>query len=52
MTHLLNAFADASAMEVIALKAVMVMPALLLQKPHKRSKAKEHASHLERQINL
>ena len=52
LTRLLIAFAEASALEAIALKAVFVMPALLLQKPHKRSKAKEHSSHLDRRLNL
>ena len=52
LTRLLNAFAEVSALEVIALKAAFVMPALLLQKPHKRSKAKEHSSHLERRLGL
>ena len=52
MSRLLNAFGDASALEVVALKAAMVMPALLLQKPHRRSKAKEHSSHLNRRLAL
>ena len=52
LTRLLNAFAEVSALEVIALKAAFVMPALLLQKPHKRFKAKEHSSHLERRLGL
>ena len=30
----------------------MTMPALLLQKPSQRSKAKEHATHLERHLKL
>ncbi len=30
----------------------MFMPALLLQKPHHRSKAKEHAKHLNRRLQL
>ena len=34
------------------MKAAMVMPALLLQKPHPRSKAKEHVLHLERRLLL
>ena len=34
------------------MKAAMVMPALLLQKPHPRSKAKEHVLHLERRLKL
>ena len=37
-------------MESIALSAAMVMPALLLQKPHERSKPKEHLKCLERRL--
>ena len=47
-----RAFADSSALESVAMKAVMVMPALLLQKPHPRSKARDHVSHLERRLQL
>ena len=36
----------------IALKAIHVMPALLLQKPSKTSKAKDHLRALERRIRL
>ena len=34
----------------MALQATMVMPALLLQKPHPKSKAKEHSVHLNRRL--
>ena len=34
------------------MKAAMVMPALLLQKPHPRSKAKDHVIYLERRLQL
>ena len=47
-----HAFGDGSAMECVALKAAMVLPALLLQKPHAKSKAKEHSAHLERRLKL
>ena len=47
-----RAFADSSALESVAMKAVMVMPALLLQKPHPRSKSRDHVSHLERRLQL
>ena len=33
---------DRSALESVAMKAAMVIPALLLQKPHPRSIAKDH----------
>ena len=43
-----QAYADASALESMALLAAMVMPALLLQKSHAKSKAKEHTLLLDR----
>jgi hypothetical protein len=39
-----------SCREEIALMAAMTMPALLLQKPHPKSKAKEHVRCLERRL--
>ena len=45
-----HAFASASALESIALKAATVFPILLLQKPRRASKAKEHAACLERRL--
>ena len=45
-----RAYADGSALESVAMKAAMVMPALLLQKPHPRSKANDHTLHLERRL--
>ena len=50
LTRMLRAYADSSALESVAMKAAMVMPALLLQKPHPRSKAKDHTLHLERRL--
>ena len=47
-----NAYAEGSALECVAMKAAMTMPALLLQKPSFRSKAREHALHLERRLKL
>ena len=47
-----RAYADASALECIALKAAMIMPALLLQKPHPRLRAKDHTIHLDRRLQL
>ena len=52
LSRLFQAFGDGSAMECVALKAAMVLPALLLQKPHAKSKAKEHSTHLEHRLNL
>ena len=37
-------------MESIALKATIVLPILLLQKPHRRSKTKDHTACLERRL--
>ena len=52
MTSLLNAFADGSTMESVALKASFVMQMLLLRKPNKRSKAMDHISNLKRRLEL
>ena len=46
MSRMINAYSDATAMEGIALKAAMVLPALLLQKPHPKSKCKDHIARL------
>ena len=43
LASLYQAYADATALECVALKACTVMQCLLLQKPHAKSKAKEHA---------
>ena len=50
LTRLFNAFAHASAYEQIALDAAMVACGLLLQKPHKGSKASDHARVLDRRL--
>ena len=52
LARLFRAFADSSALESVALKAAMVMPGLLIQKPHQRSKPKELVKHLERRLKL
>ena len=41
IVHLFEAFATESALEAVALKAAMTLPALLLQKPHAKSKIQE-----------
>ena len=46
LSRMFRAYADHSALENVAMKAAMVMPALLLQKPHSRSKTKDHVLHL------
>ena len=48
LSRLYLAYGTASALESVALKAATVYPILLLQKPSKRSKAKEHIQCLER----
>ena len=49
---LFSAFASGSALEPVALKATIVLPHLVLQKPHRRSKPKDHVSSLERRMKL
>ena len=50
LARLFQAFADRSALEQIAIKAAMIMPALLLQKPHPKSKTKDHVACLTRRL--
>ena len=50
--RLLTAYADGTALEQIALKAAMLMPKLLLHKPHPKSKTKEHTRCLERRLHV
>ncbi len=52
LARLYGAFAAASALETVALKAAIVMPQLLLQKPHQKSKTKEHITCLKRRLEL
>ena len=52
LTRMFRAYSDGSALECIALKAAMIMPALLLQKSHPKSKAKDHTKHLARRLQL
>ena len=52
LTSLFNNYGTASSMECIALKAAMVMPALLLQRPHRDSKSRDHVACLERRLPL
>ena len=50
ITRLVRGYAEATALEGIALKAVVVI--LLLQKPHARSKSCDHVQHLSRRLDL
>ena len=52
LTRLINAWVDNSAMKDISLKMIMIMPALLLQKPSRTSKSKDHSKALERRLSL
>ena len=51
LARLFRAYGEGSGLEPIALKAAMVMPALLLQKPHSSSKAREHVVCLQRRLD-
>ena len=50
LTRLINAYVEASALELVALQAVMTACVLLLQKPHMGSKVKDHEAALERRL--
>ena len=50
ITRLINLWTDDSLLENIALKVIHNMLALLLQKPNKNSKAKDHVAALERRL--
>ncbi|XP_057301658.1 uncharacterized protein LOC130636080 [Hydractinia symbiolongicarpus] len=52
MTRLINLWIADSPMKPISLKALHVMPSLLLQKPSKKSKSKDHTKALERRLTL
>ena len=52
VSRMFQAYAESSALEGIAMKAAMILPALLLQKPHSRSRTKEHVKHLECRLSL
>ena len=50
LSRLFSAFASSSSMESVALRATIVLPILLLQKPHRRSRAKDHTACLKRRL--
>ena len=52
LARLFRAYGESSAMELVSLNAAMVLPSLMLQKPHPKSKAKDHISHLSRCLEL
>ena len=47
-----QAYADGSSLESVALMACSVAPILLLQKPGRTSKSKDHTIHLQRRLDL
>ncbi len=52
LARLFEAYATESAIETFAIKAAMTMPTLLLQKPHSKSKSKDHITCLRRRLTL
>ena len=52
LSKLYLSYATASRLESVALKATIVLPILLLQKPQQTSKTKDHISCLERRLKL
>ena len=52
LARLFRAYAEGSALECVALRAITVASILLLQKPHRRSKPREHTLCLERRLQL
>ena len=52
LARLFRTYAESSALESIAWTAAMVLPTLLLQKPHGQSKAKDHVLCLGRRMQL
>ena len=52
LASLFQAYADQSTLECIATKAAIVMQVVLLQKPAAKSKAKDHAAHLDRRLSM
>ena len=52
MSRLINEWIRESPLKDIAFKAIMVMPGLLLQKPSRKSKSKDHLTSLENRMKL
>ena len=50
LARLFQSYADASTIEVVALQAAMIFPALILQKPHQTSKTRDHINCMERRL--
>ena len=52
LARLFQAFADGSSLECVVMTATSILPILLLQKPSKNSKSKDHVKHLKRRLDL
>ena len=52
MARMINAWVYDTQIKDIALKALHIMPALLLQKPSKNFKSKDHLKSLERRFEI
>jgi len=52
MARLFKSFGESTPLESIALKAAMVLPQLLLQKPSRNSRVKDHIKCLQRRMSL
>ena len=52
MARLYQLYADASFFESVSIKAAMVLPALILQKPFRASKSKDYVKCVERRMQL
>ena len=52
LSSLYRAYGDSTSLETVALKAAMVLPPLLLQRPHRRSTSHDHKRCLERRLQL
>ena len=52
LSRIFQVFASASALESVALMAATVLQILLLQKPHRTSKTKEHITCLEKRLKI
>ena len=52
LARLFQAYADSSSLECIAMKAITVIQIVLLQKPSRTSKSKDHVKHLQRRLDL
>lgn len=51
-TRLINLWNDKTPIANVALKLLSILPSLMLQKPSKNSKSREHVKHLEKRLNL